>query len=108
MLAFSRELGKLPQGLDECGVVTGAGEVHCGLKLGGEGRVAEGIEGAADVELDCVETGLVAIDGLSEIGVGTDLGLPVITGGFVCGGRGLSGFDHLRGVEGDELLCCVL
>lgn len=106
--AFGDEGGELPHGLDECGVVAGAGEVHGGFEVGGQGGVTQGGEGFADADLDCVEAGFAVHYGGFDVRVGVDLGAPSGAGGFVLRGRGFRCGDHLLRVKVDELLSLVL
>jgi len=107
VFAFGDELGEFPEGLDESGVVSDAGEVHGGFELGGFGR-GEVSDGSANIELYSVEAGLVAVDGLCEFGVGSDFGSPVGAHGFDGVGRGLGEFDLTSGLEIDQALGLIL
>lgn len=105
--AFANELGELPDGFDECGVVASTGEVHGGFEFASEGGVKLA-KGTADVDLHGVDAGLVTSDGGLHFGIRSHFAPPLSTHGVDRGLGGLGSFDHLLSMKLDELLGLVL
>lgn len=106
---FGDICGQSVEGLDECGVIAGACEIHGVLEFDLEVNWENG-QSASEIDLDGVDASLtgVLVDGGFDLGVGKGLALPILAHGIHCGLRGFGEGDLTLDLDVDQLLGLIV